>query len=234
MKVIFALLLAAAFGYLLGSLNFSIITVKLMTGKDIRTMGSRNAGLTNTYRCCGPACAGITLAGDLLKGVLAVALSRVVAGWLKAGFSPDNDTHYIGFIAGFFAILGHVFPLYYNFKGGKGVLVGVAALLAIDFKVFLGLILIFAVMLALSKYVSLSSIIATMYAPVAVFLLSLIVDEVGFGRSLLYTILSVPMAAMVIWMHRTNIQRLMNGTETKFSFGADKLTRRMRSGNSEE
>ncbi|MBP3379300.1 MAG: glycerol-3-phosphate 1-O-acyltransferase PlsY [Ruminococcus sp.] len=234
MKVIFALLLAAAFGYLLGSLNFSIITVKLMTGKDIRTMGSRNAGLTNTYRCCGPACAGVTLLGDLLKGVVAVALARVVAGWLKAGFSPDNDTHYIGFIAGFFAIIGHVFPLYYNFKGGKGVLVGAAALLAIDFKVFLGLILIFAVMLALSKFVSLSSIIATMYAPVAVFLLSLIVDEVGFGRSLLYTILSIPMAAMVIWMHRTNIQRLMSGTETKFSFKTDKIIRRMRSGDSEE
>lgn len=234
MKALFALILAAGFGYLLGSLNFSIITVRLMTGKDIRTMGSRNAGLTNTYRCCGPACAGITLLGDLLKGVVAVALARLVAGWLKAGFSPDNDTHYIGFIAGFFAILGHVFPLYYSFKGGKGVLVGVASLLAIDFKVFLALILIFAVILALSKFVSLSSIIATMYAPVAVFLLSLIVDKDGFGRSLLYTILSIPMAAMVIWMHRTNVQRLMSGTETKFSFKPDKLTRRMRSGDSEK
>jgi len=136
MKTMIALVLAAAFGYFLGSLNFSIIVVQMMKGRDIRTMGSKNAGLTNTYRCCGPACAGLTLAGDLLKGVIAVALARWFASILSAGLSPDNDTHYIGYIAGFFAIIGHVFPIYYGFKGGKGVLVGVASFLIIDTKVF--------------------------------------------------------------------------------------------------
>ena len=148
MKTMIALVLAAAFGYFLGSLNFSIIVVQMMKGRDIRTMGSKNAGLTNTYRCCGPACAGLTLAGDLLKGVIAVALARWFASILSAGLSPDNDTHYIGYIAGFFAIIGHVFPIYYGFKGGKGVLVGVASFLIIDTKVFFALILIFIVILA--------------------------------------------------------------------------------------
>lgn len=218
MKVLLALVLAAAIGYFLGSLNFSIIVVKLMKGKDIRTVGSKNAGLTNTYRCFGPACAGLTLAGDLCKGILAVAVSQLFASLLKAGFVPDNDVKYIGFIAGLGAIIGHVFPAYYGFKGGKGVLVGVSAFLIIEPRVFVALILIFAAVLALSKYVSLASVMAATYAPIAIFLMSLIVEHAGFGRSLLYTILCIPMSAMVIYMHRTNIERLKEGSESKFSF----------------
>lgn len=218
MKVLLALVLAAAIGYLLGSLNFSIIVVKLMKGKDIRTVGSKNAGLTNTYRCFGPACAGITLAGDLCKGILAVAVSQLFASLLKVGFVPDNDVKYIGFIAGLGAIIGHVFPAYYGFKGGKGVLVGVSAFLIIEPRVFVALLLIFAAVLALSKYVSLASVMAAAYAPIAIFLMSLIVDHAGFGRSMLYTILCIPMSAMVIYMHRTNIERLKEGSESKFSF----------------
>ncbi|MBR6070623.1 MAG: glycerol-3-phosphate 1-O-acyltransferase PlsY [Ruminococcus sp.] len=219
-KVLFALVIAAAIGYFLGSLNFSIIVVQLVRGKDIRTMGSRNAGLTNTYRCCGPACAGLTLLGDLLKGVVAVALARVIAGWLKVGFLPDNDVHYIGYIAALFAIIGHIFPVYYGFKGGKGVLVGAASFLALDWRVFIALLAIFVVILAISKYVSLSSIMATAYGPLAVFMMSLIVNGSSFGRSFLYLILSLPMAALIIWMHRSNIERLLNNTETKFSFSS--------------
>lgn len=218
MKVFLAIVLACIFGYFMGSLNFSIIIVRIMKGKDIRTMGSKNAGLTNTYRCCGAACALLTLIGDLCKGVFAVSLSKMVATALNAGFKPDNDTLYIGFIAGFFAIIGHVFPIYYHFKGGKGVLVGVSTFIVVEPRVFLALIVIFAVMLALSKYVSVSSIIATAYAPLAVFLMSWIVDGCSFGRSLIYMILCLPMAVMVIYMHRSNIERLKNGTETKFSF----------------
>ena len=218
MKTMIALVLAAAFGYFLGSLNFSIIVVQMMKGRDIRTMGSKNAGLTNTYRCCGPACAGLTLAGDLLKGVIAVALARWFASILSAGLSPDNDTHYIGYIAGFFAIIGHVFPIYYGFKGGKGVLVGVASFLIIDTKVFFALILIFIVILACSKFVSLSSVMATAYVPLATFLISWIVDGCTIGRSFLYLILSLPMAGVIIWMHRTNIERLREGTESRFTF----------------
>ena len=143
-----------------------------------------------------------------------------MAGWLKVGFLPNNDVHYIGYIAAFFAIIGHVFPVYYGFKGGKGVLVGAASFIALDFRVFIALLAIFIVTLALCKFVSLSSIIATAYGPLAVFLMSWIVNGSGFGRSFLYLILSLPMAVMIIWMHRSNIERLMNNTETKFSFSS--------------
>ncbi len=218
MKVVFALLIAAALGYFLGSLNFSIIVVKLLKGRDIRTVGSRNAGLTNTYRCFGPQCAALTLVGDLLKGVVAVLLSQVFASLMKVGFAPDNEVKYIGFIAGFFAILGHVFPIYYGFKGGKGVLVGVASFLPIEPRVFLTLLIIFIVIFVITKYVSVSSIMGAAAAPFAIFFMSLIVDGAGFGRSLLYMLLCIPMAGMVVYMHRSNIERYMEGTESKFTF----------------
>ncbi len=222
MKVIFALLIAAALGYFLGSLNFSIIVVKLLKGRDIRTVGSRNAGLTNTYRCFGPQCAALTLVGDLLKGVVAVLLSQLFASLMKVGFAPDNEVKYIGFIAGFFAILGHVFPIYYGFKGGKGVLVGVASFLPIEPRVFLTLLIIFIVVFVISRYVSVSSIMGAAAAPFAIFFMSLIVDGAGFGRSLLYMLLCIPMAGMVVYMHRSNIERYMEGTESKFSFKFNK------------
>ena len=153
MKVLLALLIAAALGYFLGSLNFSIIVVKLMKGRDIRTVGSRNAGLTNTYRCFGPQCAALTLIGDLAKGIVAVLLSQLFASMLKVGFAPDNEVKYIGFVAGFFAILGHVFPIYYGFKGGKGVLVGVASFLPIDPRVFFALLIVFTVVSVLMWHI---------------------------------------------------------------------------------
>lgn len=222
MKVLLALLIAAALGYFLGSLNFSIIVVKLLKGRDIRTVGSRNAGLTNTYRCFGPQCAALTLIGDLAKGIVAVLLSQLFASMLKVGFAPDNEVKYIGFIAGFFAILGHVFPIYYGFKGGKGVLVGVASFLPIDPRVFFALLIVFIVIFAITKYVSISSILGAALSPIAIFLMSIMVDGEKFGRSLLYLLLCLPMAAMVVYMHRSNMERLMNGTESKFTFKFNK------------
>lgn len=213
-----AILIAAALGYFLGSVNFSIPVVKMMTGKDIRTLGSHNAGLTNTYRCAGKKRAAITLAGDLLKGVIAVALARWICGTMGAGLAPDNDTHFIGYIAGLFAVLGHVFPLYYGFKGGKGVLVGIASFLIVDPKVFIALLAIFIVILAITKYVSAASIMGAAFCPLATLLMSWVVEGNTFGRSFLYMLLSIPMAAMVIIMHRSNIQRLMAGNENRFSF----------------
>ena len=223
MKFFLSFIVAAALGYLLGSINSSIIVVKHMTGKDIRDMGSKNAGLTNTLRCAGKKCALFTLIGDLMKGILAVILSRLVCHFLETGLMPGNDTHYIGYVAGLFAIIGHVFPLYYGFKGGKGVLVSAATFISIDYKVFIALFSIFLVVLVISKYVSLSSIIGTSYCPLATFLMSWLVDGYTVGRSLLYAAMSIPMVALVIWMHRTNIQRLKDGNENKFTFKPIKM-----------
>ncbi|MBR1591407.1 MAG: glycerol-3-phosphate 1-O-acyltransferase PlsY [Ruminococcus sp.] len=218
MKIFLAVVISAVIAYLLGSINSSIIVVRLIKGKDIRTMGSKNAGLTNTLRCCGKKCALFTLVGDLLKGVVAVILSRIITGAIGAGLPPDNDTHYIGYIAGLFAILGHVFPIYFGFKGGKGVLVGVSTFIAVDARVFFVLLIIFAIVLAISKYVSLASVTASAMCPLVTFLMAKFIEKLPTGRCLLYLVLSLPMIAIVIWMHRSNMERLRNGTENKFSF----------------
>lgn len=214
-----AIVLSALVSYLLGSCNSSILVVRLLKHQDVRDFGSHNAGLTNTLRCFGKGCAALTLIGDLAKGIIAVFLSRGICHWMDVGLMAQQDVHFIGYIAGIFAILGHVFPLYYHFRGGKGVLVGVSVFLGIDPKVFGCLILIFIIVLAISKYVSLGSIIAAVCCPIITFLFQMLQrGDMPMWYVWLNTGLAAVMGAMVIWMHRTNIQRLKNGTENRFSF----------------
>lgn len=137
-------------------------------------------------------------------------------------FPSGADTTYIGYIAGIFAILGHVRPLYYGFRGGKGVLVGVSIFLVVDPVVFAVLIGIFSLVLWRSKYVSLGSIIATSFCPVVTCLLHLFVYHTSVIHTVLYVVLSAIMSAQVIFMHRSNIERLRNGTENRFSFRSKK------------
>ncbi len=221
--LILAILISAVLSYLLGSFNSSILVVRLLKHQDIREFGSHNAGLTNTLRCFGKGCAALTLLGDLAKGIVAVLLSKGICELLGTGLTAQNDVHFIGYIAGIFAILGHVFPIYYHFKGGKGVLVGVSVFLGIDWKVFLCLIVIFAVVLAISKYVSLGSIIAAACCPVVTFLFQFWQrGDLPMWYLWLNTGLAALMGAWVIYMHRTNIQRLKAGNENKFSFHSKK------------
>ena len=221
--LILAILISAVLSYLLGSFNSSILVVRLLKHQDIREFGSHNAGLTNTLRCFGKGCAALTLVGDLAKGIVAVLLSKGICELLGTGLTAQNDVHFIGDIAGIFAILGHVFPIYYHFKGGKGVLVGVSVFLGIDWKVFLCLIVIFAVVLAISKYVSLGSIIAAACCPVVTFLFQFWQrGDLPMWYLWLNTGLAALMGAWVIYMHRTNIQRLKDGNENKFSFHSKK------------
>ena len=221
--LILAILISAVLSYLLGSFNSSILVVRLLKHQDIREFGSHNAGLTNTLRCFGKGCAALTLVGDLAKGIVAVLLSKGICELLGTGLTAQNDVHFIGYIAGIFAILGHVFPIYYHFKGGKGVLVGVSVFLGIDWKVFLCLIVIFAVVLAISKYVSLGSIIAAACCPVVTFLFQFWQrGALPMWYLWLNTGLAALMGAWVIYMHRTNIQRLKAGNENKFSFHSKK------------
>lgn len=221
--LILAILISAVLSYLLGSFNSSILVVQLLKHQDIREFGSHNAGLTNTLRCFGKGCAALTLVGDLAKGIVAVLLSKGICELLGTGLTAQNDVHFIGYIAGIFAILGHVFPIYYHFKGGKGVLVGVSVFLGIDWKVFLCLIVIFAVVLVISKYVSLGSIIAAACCPVVTFLFQFWQrGDLPMWYLWLNTGLAALMGAWVIYMHRTNIQRLKAGNENKFSFHSKK------------
>ena len=224
MKILSAILIAMIIGYFLGSVNFSIIIVKLIKGQDIREIGSKNAGLTNTLRCAGKLCALLTLIGDVLKGILSVGVSTMIASALNAGFSPDNDVTYIGYIAGISAVMGHIFPVYYNFRGGKGVLTAATAFAMIDIKVFFAIFAVFVVVVALSKYVSLGSVFSAVLCPVAVFMMSFIVDDVSLGKSILYTVLSLVIAVTVVWKHKPNIDRLIAGNENKLSFGSGKIS----------
>lgn len=214
-KLILTIVIAAVIGYLMGSINSAITVVRILKHEDVRKFGSGNAGLTNTLRCFGKGCALLTLIGDLSKGVIAVLLSRDLIA--QAIMGSEYDVYFIGYVAGVTAILGHVFPLYYGFKGGKGVLVGVSIFLVLDWRVFCILIGIFAVILIISKYVSLSSIIATACAPF-VTVISQFIRWEGYDtwRLVMHFALTAVMAATIIWMHRSNIERLRNGTENKF------------------
>lgn len=211
---ILAAVIAAAVGYLFGSINSAIITVRLLKHEDVRQFGSGNAGLTNTLRCFGKLCALFTLIGDLSKGVLAVFLSELFA---KLLLGETADLYFFGAMAGIFAITGHVFPLYYHFKGGKGVLVGVSLFLVLDWRVFFILLGIFAVILLCSKYVSLSSIIATACCPPVTFLMQRFLsnDQWTLPWILIHVLQTVIMATVIITSHHENIARLKNGTERK-------------------
>lgn len=192
------LILAAIAGYLLGSLNSSLIVGKFY-GVDVRQHGSGNAGTTNTLRTLGKKAALFVLLGDVLKGILAY-----LAGYVLTGNQLG------GMLAGTAAVIGHVWPVFFGFKGGKGVLTSLAVLLLIDWPIALSLLGVFIVILATTRYVSLGSIIAAFLFPAA---------AIVFGRSTETVIFSAIIAILIILKHHTNIKRLMQGTESKFSFG---------------
>ena len=217
---ILALALTAVISYLLGSCNSSIIVVRLLKHEDIREHGSKNAGLTNTLRCYGKGPAALTLIGDLAKGIIAVLLSQLVCCLiLGSDFSEKYfiDAQAIGYIAGFFAILGHIFPIYYGFKGGKGVLVASSVLIVIDPLTFAIVIPFFILVVIITKYVSVGSISAAVAYPIITFCVNYFARGDALNKALLYTAFTVCTGILLIYMHRANIQRLKAGTENKFS-----------------
>ena len=193
--------------YLLCGINSAIIVTRLKTGKDIRTMGSGNAGLTNTYRTQGKAAALFVLLGDVAKGVLSVIIV-----WLCFKYLVEIDARNASegyewalYASGVSAILGHVFPIYYGFKGGKGVLVTVAVLLAINWVPAVILLGIFAVIVAATRYVSLGSCIAAALYPVAVLIFGLIEHNPSVVAN---TVLSAVIGGLIIFMHHDNTKDL--------------------------
>ena len=213
--LIICFLIAAAVPYLLCGINTAIIVTKIKTGEDIRTMGSGNAGLTNTLRTQGKLAALFVLLGDVAKGVLSVILVGLAFKYI-GGVDPRAEGsayEWVLYAAGTTAILGHVFPVYYGFKGGKGVLVTCAVLLAIDWLPAVILLAVFAVVVAISKYVSLGSIIAGSLYPFTVLLFSIMEKSPCYWLNFLFSGL---MAVTIVLMHRENIKRLINHTEKKF------------------
>ena len=194
---VFSVLALLVVPYFLGSINFGIIISKLFHGEDIREYGSGNAGMTNMLRTYGKRDAAITLIGDALKAVVAVILGRILFG--ISG----------GYVAGLTCILGHAFPCYYKFKGGKGVVVTAATIAVIDWRIFLVLLGIFILVVAFSKYISLGSVCGMLVFP-------LLVQVWDRGLSI-NVLLSCLISALVIFLHRGNIKRIYNGPESKHS-----------------
>lgn len=212
MKEFLCILFTVVFSYLFGSINSAITVCKIWKKKDIRDYGSNNAGLTNVLRVFGKGPALATLLCDLAKGVIAVVICRIVVTRIAGVVFFDNKL-FIGYVAGLAVMLGHIFPIFYGFHGGKGVLLTATTLLAIDPLTCLFSVMVFAVVLALTKYVSVGSICAAVAYPIFTIVTQSMRDIQGHwinaGMALIFTVL-------IIWMHRSNIRRLMNGTENKF------------------
>ena len=215
MLEILKLVLVAVIGYLLGSINTSIIVGKFF-GIDIRKHGSGNAGATNALRTLGAKPAIFTFAGDALKGVIACLIGRAVFGW---NFEPGHALTIEGFLsvtaetgllfAGLGAIIGHNWPVYFGFKGGKGVLTSFAVLLMMDWRIALILLGVFIAVIALTRFVSLGSIIAAFLYP---FFTLIPAFNHGGAQFLLASAL---VAFIIIFRHKANIGRLLSGTESK-------------------
>ncbi len=193
-------------GYLFGSINTAIIISRVVYGTDIRTQGSKNAGMTNMLRVYGKKAAIFTLLGDLFKTFFTFVAGTVVFGVRGAYF------------ACFMCIVGHIFPVFYRFRGGKGVAAAAMMVLLLDPIVFLILLVIFIIIVVGTKYVSLGSIIVAGLYPIihdSIYRAT----SVGWSGAGLITVLT---AALIIWRHAPNIKRLSNKTEPKLSIGKSK------------
>ena len=217
-----ALALTALAGYLLGSINWSIILTWLFKDReDIREFGSGNAGMTNVLRTVGKKAAVLTFAGDFLKCVVALLLSQAFVALL----APESVEFYgvARYVAGVACVLGHIFPIYYGFRGGKGVVTSAAMIALTDWRVFLLVLLTFAIVFAAKRIVSLASVVCAALYPVFTFLFLFLVEFSGSplanhgDRSLAYvlfaTAASLFIGLTVVVKHKANIGRLLRGEE---------------------
>ena len=202
--------ITAIIAYLIGSVNFSVILSKKMAGFDVREKGSGNAGTTNMLRSVGKKAAALTLICDVLKGVVAILIAMFI-GW---AFKVENQSLLVQ-IAGIAVVLGHTFPIFFGFKGGKGVATSLGILIMSNWQI--GLIcLVFGVLLiALTRMVSLGSCTAAVLFPV---LTLFITDNYIVSQGSGYLIYSIILAVIVLFNHRSNIKRIMAGKENKISF----------------
>lgn len=212
-----ALVLIAS--YLIGSLNSAIICTFITTGKDVRKYGSNNAGLTNVYRCFGKIPAGLTLLMDLLKGFAVVYLTKFV---FTVTTPPDNfDSVTACGLAALFAVLGHVFPIFYKFKGGKGILVAGTCMAVIDPMVFLCALIIFVLLVAITKYISVGSIACCVGYPVFTLFWQLIANGCFGGEYtniVWHVLVAFFMGLLCFLRHMPNVKRLIAHEESKFAF----------------
>lgn len=201
------ILAALASGYLLGSLNTAVIVGRLY-GKDIRDHGSRSAGLTNTLRVLGKSAAVLVLAGDILKGIVACLIGLRLGVYVHSGQAAECVSL---LVAGAGAVMGHNWPVYFGFKGGKGALTAASVMFMIDWRMALASLGLFVLLVALTRYVSLGTISASVFFVAISFM-------PAFEHTFYFPIFAGVMALVIILKHRENIRRLLSGTENKLTF----------------
>ena len=211
MLILLACLIAS---YLLGSINSAVLVSRVFYGEDIRKKGRGNAGLTNTMRVYGKKAGALVLLGDILKTAIAILITAIFFGFgYLRGFATD-DFLYLSAVA---CVLGHSYPIYFKFKGGKGVLCTAAAVLILAPIVFAVELVIFALMLLGFKYVSLSSLAVAFFYPLLTDRLFRII--LGAPPTMLILLCTIFIGLFIFYTHRTNIRRLLDHCENKVSFG---------------
>ena len=206
-------IIMAIIAYCIGSVNFSVIFSKKFAGFDVREKGSGNAGTTNMLRSVGKKAAAITLVCDILKGVVSIGIAILL------GNIPDINKELLVQIAGVAVILGHTFPVFFGFKGGKGVATSLGVLLLSNWQIGLICLVFALVLMILTRIVSVGSCAAAVLFPILTLFINEHYTVLTEGKSgNVYFIYSVILAVIVLFNHRSNIKRILNGTENKVSF----------------
>ncbi len=194
--------------YLIGSISFSVIISKKMAGFDVREKGSKNAGSTNVLRTVGKKAAAITLVCDILKGVIAILIAFIVGKIAK-----DINPALLVQIAAICVVVGHTFPIFFKFKGGKGVATSLGIILLLNWQIGLICLVFALILMILTRMVSLGSISAAILFPV----LTIFITE-NYLVPGNYIVFGILLAAFVVYNHRANVKRILTGTENKLSF----------------
>ena len=200
-------LIMAIIAYTIGSINFSIILSKKLAGFDLRQKGSGNAGTTNMLRTVGKKAAALTLVCDILKGVVSILIAIIIGNIFK---SVDNAV--LVQIAGLGVVIGHTFPVFFQFKGGKGVATAIGLILLINWKIGLICLLVGILLIIITKMVSLGSIIAAiLFAILTIFIHN------GYIVDGNYFVFGILLGTFVIYNHRANLKRLLEGKENRIN-----------------
>lgn len=200
--------------YLLGSINFAIILTKLFIKDDIRNHGSGNAGMTNVLRIVGSLPAILTFVFDFLKSVISVLVST----WIVSSVCQDPEVvRFVSYLSGFACIIGHLFPVFFGFRGGKGIVTAAGMICVTDWRVFIAILAVFGIVFLMKRIISLASLSCAAAFPVLTFIFKYLIDGLGgkipSTNALMLTLVALVAGIVVIIKHHENIKRLLNGTE---------------------
>ena len=203
-----AYVIISIIAYFIGSISFSVIFSRKFAGFDVREKGSKNAGSTNVLRTVGKKVALITLICDILKGIVSILIAYIVSKFYK-----EVNGAILVQLAGFFAVLGHTFPIFFEFRGGKGVATALGVLMLCNWQIGLICLVFALVLMFITRMVSLGSIMAAILFPVlTIFITSNYLVE---GN---YIVFGICMALLIVFNHRANLKRIIDGNENKLSF----------------